>query len=125
MSDIEMEDSRIARRTTVCTPTLLLTRRGNLSVILGWMVFIIFIVIGCFLFVGMWALMRAPIPKYFVTIGVGIISVCWFFSLLGMVILDILSSIDEKVSRQLEYLKRVEGHVYNLYLLSGKKNKSD
>jgi hypothetical protein len=123
MKDYSLDPERVERRTTICTPSFLLSRRNNASMLMGAVLFLLFFTVSIFLVVAMGYLVDAFVPKFVKVVGIGILALALYGLMWSIYIVDSLSSLDEKMSRQVEYLKRLEKHNYNLYIMAGKLSK--
>lgn len=120
MRDSSLDPERMDRRTTICTPSFLLSRKNNASILMGAVLFLMFFTVSIFLVVAMGYVMDAFVPKFVKVVGIGILALSLYGLMWSIYIVDSLSSLDEKMSRQVEYLKRMEKSQYNTYVLAGK-----
>lgn len=123
MRDSSLDPDRVDRRTTICTPSFLLSRRSNAAMLMGAVLFLMFFTVSIFLVVAMGYLVDAFVPKFVKVVGIGVLALALYGLMWSIYIVDSLSSVDEKLSREVEYLKRVEKSQYNMYVLVGKLSK--
>jgi hypothetical protein len=64
MKDYSLDPERVERRTTICTPSFLLSRRNNASMLMGAVLFLLFFTVSIFLVVAMGYLVDAFVPKF-------------------------------------------------------------
>ena len=119
---IRRELRRYKMRTTICTPSFILSRRSpGVSIFLGWVIFILFVTIVIFMFMAIIKIFGAhEIPRIARTLLIGVIAMGIFLLMVSLFIVDALTSQEEKQTQMLETLKRIEEHAYNQYQLSGK-----
>ncbi len=122
LEDLRREMRRLKLRTTVCTPSFLLSRRSpGVSIIMGWAIFVMFITIVVFIFISMSKVVNSPdIPQTFKTVLIGLLSMGIFISMVSVFIVDTLTSLEEKHSQAVASLKKIEEHAYNQYQLQRK-----
>lgn len=105
------------KRTTICTPSFLLSRKSpGISTLLGWIIFIFFITIVLFMLVVMYKVMMSyKIPPTIKIVIVGFFALAMFMAMIGIFIVDALTSQEEKQTQVLELTRKIEKHAYNTY----------
>lgn len=122
LNTIRRELRRYKLRTTVCTPSFMLSRRSpGLSIFMGWVIFVLWLTIVLFLFIAMAKVVQSNmLPQVAKVIVVGGLILGVFFSMVGVFVVDSLTSQEEKQTQMLDTLRRIEEHSYTQYQLTAK-----
>ena len=109
------------RRTTICTPTFLLTRNSvSASAALGWCVFIMFILAMVMCLVGVFSVLSAGFTL--LVRNLCLIALCFamYVCLICLFLIDVLSSLDASLAKIAKGIDKIEEIQYNQYLLATK-----
>jgi len=121
LADLLRELKEYRANTTVCTPTLILSKRSQTSVFFGWLIFIWFCVVSLFLLLVILKIFSTTLlPHDLKLCLVGVFAVLFFIVLVGLCLVDSLNSLDARLAKMLETMKKQEEHLYQQYMLTGK-----
>jgi len=108
-------------KTTIMTPTFMVTRVSpGASTLLGWMLFFLLLVALCFLLLAMLMLLKMPLDRTLKIVGIGVLVALLFLLVAFQLIVDVLCSIDAKLSDIHATSKSMESNIYNTFVLVGK-----
>lgn len=120
-SDMHTDEDRVAQRVLICSPLLTAVRGRGHATVLGTLVFGAFFLLVVFVLVcSLFVLLSDLVLLWKVLVLVAFCLVL-FSCLLLVLLIDVLSSVEDRISVAVEYLRRIEENGYNLFVLEGKR----
>lgn len=108
-------------RVTIRSPTFMLAKsRKGVSSLLGWVIFLAFVVVMGFLGVAFIFVLLSDLAHFWkILIAAGLGSLV-FVVMVGLFIVDILSSMEDRLFVSERKLDKLEGNVYTVYVTISK-----